>query len=234
MLPLPPRVSSLAAFFAILTLGTAGSLADARPSADAAKWEALVQKKLREPAPEEGAVIALGSSSIARWTTIHEDLAPLRVYNMGIGGSQMQHAVQWFLPKLVLPFRPRGVLLYEGSNDLAAGVSPAEVLLQFQLLHKQLHEALPETRLFVISIMAGPGKRFEKWEAIQEANHLLETECAQYPWMRFLDTTQALLDPNGRPRPECFIPNDIHMTPEGYAVWKKVVAPALLEALSPP
>ena len=229
-----PRIIRLATFCSTIFLATASSIANARPNADAAKWETLVQTKLREPAPEEGAVIALGSSSIAKWTTLQEDLAPLRVYNMGIGGSHMQHAAQLFLPKLVIPFKPRAVLLYEGSNDLAAGVPPSEVLQQFQLLHQQLHDALPQARLFVISIMAGPGKRFEKWEAIQETNHLLEVECAQYPWMRFLDTTKALLGPDGRPRAECFIPNDIHMTPEGYAVWKSVVAPALHEAFPTP
>jgi lysophospholipase L1-like esterase len=204
--------------------------AESRPSADAAKWEALVQKKLSQPPPEEGSVICVGSSHMAKWITLEEDLAPLRTYNMGIGGSRMRHAAELFIPRLVLPFKPRAVLLYEGSNDLAAGVQPAEILKSFQSLYQQLHEVLPKTRLYVLGVVPSPGKRFERWDAIVELNHLLESECAQNPWMRFLDTTSALLDKEGKPRLECFIPNDIHMTPAGYEVWKSVIAPVLIPA----
>ncbi|MCX8510773.1 MAG: GDSL-type esterase/lipase family protein, partial [Chthoniobacteraceae bacterium] len=205
---------------------------ESRLGADAAKWEALVQKKLSQPPPQEGSVICVGSSHMAKWSTLEEDLAPLRTYNMGIGGSRMRHAAELFIPRLVLPFKPRAVLLYEGSNDLAAGIQPAEILKSFQSLYQQLHETLPQTRLYVLGVVPSPGKRFEKWEAILELNHLLEAECAQNPWMRFLDTTSGLLDKEGKPRMECFIPNDIHMTAAGYEVWKSIVAPVLIPAES--
>ena len=214
-----------------LLYGQAQPLGDSvKQSADVAKWEALVKKKLALPNPEEGSVICVGSSHMAKWTTLAEDLAPLRVYNMGIGGSRMQHAAELFVPRLVIPFKPRAVVLYEGSNDLATGLSPAEVLKQFRVLYRELHEALPETRLYVLGIVPSPGKRFERWEAIQEANQLLAAECAENSWMRFLDITTALLGEDGKPRPECFIPNDVHMTPKGYETWKAVIAPVLISA----
>jgi len=223
-------------YFAVVCIASSpippAHCAESRLGADAAKWEALVQKKLSQPPPREGSVICVGSSHMAKWSTLEEDLAPLRTYNMGIGGSRMRHAAELFIPRLVLPFKPRAVLLYEGSNDLAAGIQPAEILKSFQSLYQQLHETLPQTRLYVLGVVPSPGKRFEKWEAILELNHLLEAECAQNPWMRFLDTTSGLLDKEGKPRMECFIPNDIHMTAAGYEVWKSIVAPVLIPAES--
>jgi|GEM_PF-785866 len=227
---------SILRYFAIVCIASSPSPpshgAESRLGADAAKWEALVQKKLSQPPPQEGSVICVGSSHMAKWSTLEEDLAPLQTYNMGIGGSRMRHAAELFIPRLVIPFKPRAVLLYEGSNDLAAGIQPAEILKSFQSLHQQLHETLPQTRLYVLGVVPSPGKRFEKWDAIVELNHLLEAECAQNPWMRFLDTTSALLDKEGKPRLECFIPNDVHMTSTGYEVWKSVIAPVLVPAES--
>jgi len=48
--------------------------------------------------------------------------------------------------------------------------------------------------------------------------------------MEFFDITTPLIDENGKPKPECFIPGDIHMTPDGYAAWKSVMAPVIVAA----
>ena len=203
-------------------------------SAETIKWDTLVEKKLKLPAPEPDSIICIGSSHMERWTTIETDLAPLKVVNRGIAGSQMKHAADLFVPKLAIPFKPRAVVLYEGSNDLSTGSQPEEILKHFQRLHSTLHSALPETRLYVLSIVPSPGARFEKWDAIKATNYLLKQECATHPWMRFVDTTSPLLGADGKPNQDYFIPNNIHMNPAGYAAWTSVVYPILLEAENPP
>jgi len=203
------------------------------PSADQMKWESLVSTKLKLPPPPVGSILCIGSSHMALWKTIQADLAPLHVHNLGIGGSTMAHAAQLFVPRLVIPFKPRAVILYEGSNDLAGKATPEEVLENFQKVYQQIHEALPETRLYVLGLVPSPGRRFERWETIQETNALLRNECKANPWMKFLDTTSPLMGPKGLPRIECFIPNNVHMTELGYEAWKSVVAPAVLAAELP-
>ncbi|MEI7732582.1 MAG: GDSL-type esterase/lipase family protein [Verrucomicrobiota bacterium] len=194
------------------------------------KWEALVQKKLTVSSPKPDAIICIGSSHMERWKTVTTDLAPLTVYNHGIGGSTMKHAAELFIPKLAIPFKPRAVILYEGSNDINAGVTPEQILERFKELHRQIHNALPKTRLYVLGIVPSPGKRFNKWEAIQQANQAIKQECATEPWMKFIDTTTPLLGADGQPKAEYFIPEDIHMLPEGYKVWTGVIAPVVVEA----
>jgi lysophospholipase L1-like esterase len=34
-----------------------------------------------------------------------------------------------------------------------------------------------------------------------------------------------MLGANGRPQPELFIADSLHMTPAGYAIWRRQVAP---------
>jgi hypothetical protein len=48
--------------------------------------------------------------------------------------------------------------------------------------------------------------------------------------MTFLDTTTPLIGPDGMPRTECFIRNDVHMTALGYETWASVIVPVVVEA----
>ena len=197
---------------------------------------ALYQKTLaaaqKEP-PAPGGIICIGSSHMQFWKTVREDLAPLTVHNFGIGGSRMNQAADLFIDNLAIPFKPRAVILYEGSNDINAGTKPETVLANFQKLHRKLHAALPQARLYVLGVVPSPGKRFEKIADLKQTNELLAKECATQPWMKFIDVTSPLLGADGKPKEELFKPGDIHMLPAGYAVWKSVIAPVVVPAEKP-
>lgn len=186
----------------------------------------------KEP-PAPGSIICIGSSHMQMWKGVKEDLSPLTVVNYGIGGSRMTQAADLFIDNLAIPFKPRAVILYEGSNDINAGAKPEEVLANFQKIHRKLHAALPEARLYVLGLVPSPGKRFEKIADIRKTNELLAKECATQPWMKFIDVTEPLIGADGKPKEELFKPGDIHMLPAGYAVWKSVIAPVIVPAEKP-
>jgi len=183
--------------------------------------------------PPPGDIICIGSSHMQRWKTMAADLAPLTVHNYAVGGSRMSEAADLFIDNLAIAFSPRAVILYEGSNDIAFGSKPEDVLASFQKLHRKLHEALPDTRLYVLSIVPSPGKRFQKIDEVLKTNELMRAECETQAWMKFVDITGPLIGADGQPRAECFIPGDIHMLPAGYRVWKSVVSPVVIPAEKP-
>ena len=198
-----------------------------------AKVLALYQKVLagaQKAPPAPGGVICIGSSHMQLWKSVKQDLAPLTVVNYGIGGSRMTQAADLFIDNLAIPFKPRAVILYEGSNDINAGTKPETVLEDFRKLYGKLHAALPQARLYVLSVVPSPGKRFLKIAELRETNKLLAKECATQPWMKFIDITEPLIGADGQPREELFKPGDIHMLPAGYAVWKSVIAPVIVPA----
>ncbi len=197
---------------------------------------ALYQKVLagaQKAPPAPGAIICIGSSHMQNWKSVQEDLAPLTVHNYGVGGSRMTQAADLFIDNLAIPFKPRAVILYEGSNDINAGTKPEEVLANFRKLHGKLHAALPQARLYVLGLVPSPGKRFEKIADLKQTNDLLAKECATQPWMKFIDVTSPLLGADGKPKEELFKPGDIHMLPAGYAVWKSVIVPVVVPAEKP-
>jgi len=198
-----------------------------------AKVLALYQKVLagaQKAPPTPGGVICIGSSHMQLWKSVKQDLAPLTVVNYGIGGSRMTQAADLFIDNLAIPFKPRAVILYEGSNDINAGTKPETVLEDFRKLYGKLHAALPQARLYVLSVVPSPGKRFLKIAELRETNKLLAKECATQPWMKFIDITEPLIGADGQPKEELFKPGDIHMLPAGYAVWKSVIAPVIVPA----
>ena len=198
-----------------------------------AKVMALYNKTLaaaQKSPPAPGSIICIGSSHMQLWKSVKEDLAPLTVHNYGIGGSRMTHAADLFIDNLAIPFKPRAVILYEGSNDINAGTKPEDVLANFQKIHRKFHAALPDSRLYVLGIVPSPGKRFDKIDELKKANALIAQECATQPWMKFIDVTSSLLGADGKPKEELFIPGNIHMLPAGYSVWKSVIAPVIVPA----
>ena len=218
---------------AVVAFGADEVLSDKSPPA---KVMALYNKTLaaaQKAPPAPGSIICIGSSHMQLWKGVKEDLAPLTVHNYGIGGSRMTQAADLFIDNLVIPFKPRAVILYEGSNDINAGTKPEDVLANFQKIHRKLHAALPQTRLYVLGLVPSPGKRFEKIGDLKKTNELLAKECATQPWMNFIDVTSSLLGADGKPKEELFKPGDIHMVPAGYAVWKSVIAPVIVPAEKP-
>lgn len=178
--------------------------------------------------PPAGAVVCVGSSTIRMWRdTIAADLAPLVVVPRGFGGSTMRDVLH-FLDRIVIRYRPRGVLLYEGDNDLQEGVPPEEVVATFDTLTARLHAALPRTRLYVMSIKPSPA-RWGLWPEAQRANALLWRSCAADSLLACIDVAGPMLDPRtGRPRRELFGPDSLHLSAAGYRVWREAVRSALL------
>ena len=83
--------------------------------------------------PEAGAILFTGSSSARLRRTLERDMAPLRVLNRGFGGCHLAH-VNHYVERVVLPYRPRAVVLYAGENDLGwpSRKTPETVLEDFK------------------------------------------------------------------------------------------------------
>ena len=137
---LPPRF--LGPLVLILTgLLFLASPAPATPSDWAKDIDKLTAADATTP-PPAGAVVFVGSSSIRFWTTLAEDFPGIPTINRGFGGSELADSV-FYADRLVIPYRPRLVVLFAGTNDLWAGKSPEAVGNQADL---HCHHAGPVSR----------------------------------------------------------------------------------------
>ncbi len=202
---------------------------------DPSRFEAAIQRFEEADAkqmPPVGAIVAVGSSSMRGWHgTIAGDLAPLTIIPRGFGGSNMHDALH-FVDRIVLPYRPRAVVVYEGDNDIAGKIAPAKIAETFRALAERVHQELPECRIYVLSIKPSPS-RWHGWPAMQEANRLLAAACAEDVRLTFVDVATPMLDEEGKPRAPLYQKDNLHLTRAGYELWRDVLRPILLPAEQP-
>jgi len=175
--------------------------------------------------PPAGGVLFIGSSSIRLWKTLAEDFPKHRVLNRGFGGSQIIDSVRYH-KRIVLPYKPRLIVLYAGGNDINAGKTPERVFADYQRFVTNILAALPETRIAYISIAPNPA-RWAQVDKVRAANSLIEAHTRTDARLAFIDVFPKMLGADGQPRPEIFVEDRLHMNAEGYKLWRGIVGPVL-------
>jgi lysophospholipase L1-like esterase len=176
---------------------------------------------------QTGKVLFLGSSSIRMWTDLASDLHPIPVINRGFGGSTMPEAVYYF-NRIVLPYKPNTIVLYEGDNDLTADFLTHEVVLStFKLFVRLTERYLPNTHIYFISIKPSPARE-EFLDKMLITNMLIEEYCNKGRHLHYIDITQEMFDSYGEIRRDIFEYDELHMNRKGYDIWSKIIKHALL------
>ncbi|MGE0430144.1 SGNH/GDSL hydrolase family protein [Hydrogenophaga sp.] len=211
--------AGLTACLAPLARAQAGTPAQQRWKAELDAFAAADRQKM----PTPGGVLFVGSSSIRLWNGL-ETAFPDQpvVIRRGFGGSRLSDSAD-LVARLVLPYQPRLVLLYAGENDLVEGAAPQELLGQFARFVQQVQAALPATRVAFISIKPSPSRQ-ALMPAMREANLLIQTHVLAHENLDFIDVHTAMLDNDGQPRPELFVRDRLHLSAEGYGLWRQIVS----------
>jgi lysophospholipase L1-like esterase len=192
------------------------------------QWEPEFQKfeaQDRANPPRPGGIVFVGSSSIRNWVTLDRDFPGLPVLNRGFGGSESGDAVE-FEDRIVVRYKPRVVVYYEGDNDLFAGKSPSQVLRNFESFVATLHRELPGTRIVFVSVKPS----IARWNIVaktRETNQLVRDYVNSDDELVYVDVFDPMLDASGKPRRALFVEDGLHMTPAGYAIWRELIAPVI-------
>jgi lysophospholipase L1-like esterase len=174
--------------------------------------------------PPKGCIVFVGSSSIRLWTSLASDFPGLLVVNRGFGGSQLADSVN-FADRIITPYHPREVVIYAGGNDINAGKDPDVVFGDFVALVARIRAGSPGARICFIASAPNP-KRWEQVEKVKRLNKLVRTYCERHG-LEFIDVFPLMLGPDGKPKPDIFVEDRLHMNAKGYAIWREAVLPYL-------
>jgi lysophospholipase L1-like esterase len=186
-----------------------------------------------EPAvasPDHGGIVFTGSSIFQFWTHLREQMAPLPVLNRAIAGTVTQDMLNR-IGQLVLPYRPRIVVYYCGSNDISAGEDAAPIVERTKRYIRILQEKSPDTLFFYTSILKAPEKR-ARWDVVETVNREMERYSREAHQVGYIDLNPVLFDSGGRLRENLFLPDELHFRPEStaYAEFARMVKPILMQA----
>ncbi|HEY2158670.1 MAG TPA: GDSL-type esterase/lipase family protein [Isosphaeraceae bacterium] len=195
---------------------------------DYAKWEkevAAYEAADRLNPPPKGGVLFIGSSTIRLWKTLAEDYPDHKVINRGFGGTEIVDSTH-FAERLIFPHEPKQIFLRAGGNDIHAGRTPEEVAYDFSEFVRVVHGRLPKAEILYIAVSPAPA-RWGETDKYRELNRLIREMALKMPRVGFVDTSDISLSPDGRARPELFVKDRLHFSPEGYKLLAERVRPFL-------
>ena len=194
---------------------------------DFGRWEkeiaAFEAKDMAAPPPRD-AVLFAGSSSIRQWNP-KKSFPDLAVINRGFGGSEIADSTH-FAPRIIIKAQPRVIIFYAGDNDVANGKTAELVSDDFKDFADLIHKELPKTKIVFISIKPSPA-RWKMVDAQRKANELIEAYCKKNDYITYLDAATPMLGEDGKPRPELFGKDGLHMSDKGYELWVSLLKPYL-------
>ncbi len=214
--------------FAFFVLWGVPVLAKDGPPNDSRRWDNEIQafeKADKAKPPPSGAVLFIGSLTIRMWKTLAADFPGQKVINRGFGGCQIEDCT-FFADRIVAPYSPRLVILRAGGNDINAGKSPERVFDDFKAFVTAVRGKLPKVRIAYMTINATPS-RWANVEREKKANRLIQEYIEAHPGLdlQYIDTFDATMGPDGRPREELFLKDRLHFNADGYKIIADRVRP---------
>lgn len=175
--------------------------------------------------PAAGALLLVGDSQFFRWKTLSEDLPGYRVVNRGIDSFQTSDLL-YYMDRLVLPYKPRMIVMHAGGNDVNLGKTPEAILEDVKTFVTRVRQTMPTVPIAWTSITPSPG-RWQQADARKRANALVRAYVASQKNLHFIDLWDAMLTPAGGPREDIWIEDRIHPNQEGYRIRVRIMRPLL-------
>jgi lysophospholipase L1-like esterase len=126
----------------------------------------------------------------------------------------------------VIPYQPRAIVFYAGDNDIAEKQTVEQVVGSFQTFAQKVRSALPEVKILFLAIKPSP-LRWKYQERMAAVNKAIGDWMATQKDMALVDVHTPMLGPDGMPRPELYVEDKLHLSPEGYKLWTGILAPFL-------
>jgi len=208
--------------------------AQTEPAPKTNHWENDIrafEQSDRTNQPPLNAVLFTGASNIRLWKNVDEAFPEHRIINRGFGGAEMSDLTE-FAKRIVVPYRPKIVIIYAGDNDLADHKAPEQILADFRTFKQKVHAALPETVIGCIAVKPSPS-RAKLVPQVKQTDALLESFCKMNANTIYIDDLIPMSNAAGEPRPELFGKDGLHLNEQGRAIWISLIGP-ILDRYDPP
>jgi len=176
-------------------------------------------------------VLLVGDSITIQWGASWAKHFPDRkAVNIGIGGDKTQN-VLWRLDHGgVEGLRPKTIVLMIGNNNMfftpETGVAAAAKGVETCV--RNLREKFPDAALIVVKILPCHAPKVRFYEDILLTNAEIDRlNLGADLKVKVLDLTKDFLNADGTIRKALYTPDNIHLSPEGYAVYAERLRPLL-------
>jgi lysophospholipase L1-like esterase len=197
-------------------------------------WLKLHEAHVKTVQANQGSldVLLVGDSITIQWgDSWKKHFSELKAVNIGIGGDKTQN-VLWRLDHGgVEGLQPKAIVLMIGNNNMfftpETGIEAAAKGIEMCL--KNLREKFPAAAIIIAKILPAhaPGNRF--YEDIKKTNAALDPLKLDSDLnVKVLDLWADFTNADGTIKKDLFTPDNIHLSPAGYAVYAERLKPLLV------
>lgn len=215
---------------AVGVLVVCGLTVSAQTNPDPKRFEkdiAAFEAEDRAAPPPAAAALFVGSSSIRYWD-VAGAFPGMKTIKRGFGGSHVSDNI-FYADRIIVRYKPKLIVFYAGDADVAANKTADVIAADYRRLVATVHERLAGTPMVLIGTKPSPA-HWKQMETIRRANALVKQLAGADPLLRYVDAEQALLGPDGGPRPELYAKNGLNFNERGYQIWTGALKPAIEEA----
>lgn len=179
--------------------------------------------------PPAKPILFVGSSSFTKWTDVQNYFPGYTILNRGFGGSMLTDLLR-YEEDVIFKYDPKQIVIYCGENDLAASdtVTSRIVFDRFKNLYSEIRAVYPNVPVVFVSLKPSPS-RWQLKEKEIAANNMIEKYLKKEKSAQFVSVWKAMLGDDGKPKPEIFIEDNLHMNAQGYVIWQKILQPYLVK-----
>lgn len=194
-------------------------------------WQDIVKFKIQDSLhkPPTHPILFVGSSSFTKWTDVQNYFPGYTILNRGFGGSTLPDLIR-YEKEVIFKYHPKQIVIYCGDNDVASSdtIAAETVVKRFIQLFTDIRKVYPNVPVAFVSIKPSPSRWNLKDKDIL-ANYLIGDFLKKQKHAAFINVWDAMLDAEGKPNPEIFISDNLHMNAKGYAIWQKIMQPYLIK-----
>jgi lysophospholipase L1-like esterase len=183
-------------------------------------------------AAASGPIVFVGSSIFHRWTALATQMAPLPIVNVAFDGAQTSDMLR-LVDSRVVPYNPRVVAYYCGSNDVDAGEDGPAIFERIQQFIVRTRAALPDTRIVFVSVIRAPEKQ-SRWNVVEDVNRRVQAYAAAAKGVEFVDVNPLVFTADGMPRFDLYLSDQLHFRPKAYEAFAAALKPVLTNAFEKP
>lgn len=179
--------------------------------------------------PPKNAILFIGSSSFTMWKDVQQYFPSYRIINRGFGGSSLPDVIR-YANDIILPYQPKQIVIYCGENDVAASdtVTGKLVFNRFKQLFTIIRNRYPKVKVTYVSMKPSPSRQLLLSKMIN-GNELIKKYLSSKKRTSYVDVYLEMIDDEGKPRPDLFLDDNLHMNKTGYVIWQKLIEPHLLK-----
>lgn len=180
------------------------------------------------PAPKN-AILFVGSSSFTNWKDVHDYFPGYTIINRGFGGSSLTDLLR-YENDVIFKYNPRQIVIYCGENDIASSdtITGNIVFQRFKQLFADIRAEYPKVPVVYISMKPSPA-RWHLQQKMNEGNLLIQAFLKKKKNTKFINVGRHMSGPDGKPWDALFVGDKLHMNARGYAIWQKLIQPALIK-----